>query len=384
MSEYQCYQFKSFDRPLTPAERKEVSSWSSRVNASSTSATFTYSYGDFPKKEENVVLRYFDAMLYFANWGTRQLLLRFPKDLIDFNALKVFTSDSDRFHDLHISVKPKKEYVLIELYWNEEEGGGGWYEEDDFDVNDFQAIRKAIINGDYRGLYLFWLKVAATKPVIDEDEFDEDDDYVAPIPPIPSNLGKIDSSLQAIIDFFEIDEDLVAAAQNFSKTQKKTEINYENLLQQLPETERTNFLNKLLKDESLLATQFRKRLDKLLPKAKQTDVSAPSIQEILEGKIGATQVREKREAEEAAKAHKVKMEKVRKEAAIHWKTVYFNLERKSGKSYDIATEALRDLQDAAEFFGTLDDFTVKMREVRAKYGRSLTLTRRFEKAKLVK
>ena len=79
MSEFQQYQFQTIDRPLTEAQRKEVNSWSSRAAASSTSVTFTYHYGDFSQDEEKVLAEFFDAMLYVANWGTKQLMFRFPQ-----------------------------------------------------------------------------------------------------------------------------------------------------------------------------------------------------------------------------------------------------------------------------------------------------------------
>jgi len=54
MSEFQIYQFKSIDRLLTDAERKEIGSWSSRTKPTATSATFTYAYGDFPKQKAHL------------------------------------------------------------------------------------------------------------------------------------------------------------------------------------------------------------------------------------------------------------------------------------------------------------------------------------------
>jgi hypothetical protein len=42
MAEYQIYHFKSIDRPLTDAERKEIGTWSSRTKPTATGATFTF------------------------------------------------------------------------------------------------------------------------------------------------------------------------------------------------------------------------------------------------------------------------------------------------------------------------------------------------------
>lgn len=88
MSEFQQYQFKALDRPLTEEQRREVSSWSRRTEASATSATFVYHYGNyFPVSEQTALTEYFDAMLYITNWGTRRLIFRFPAGLVEEDLL---------------------------------------------------------------------------------------------------------------------------------------------------------------------------------------------------------------------------------------------------------------------------------------------------------
>ena len=79
MSEYQYYEFQTIDRPLTREEQADISQLSSRVQLSSTRAVFTYQYGDFRGDAKRCWLNTFDAMVYLANWGTRQLMFRFPE-----------------------------------------------------------------------------------------------------------------------------------------------------------------------------------------------------------------------------------------------------------------------------------------------------------------
>jgi hypothetical protein len=214
MSEYQVYKFKTVDRALTREERKTISSWSSRTSAGSSSATFTYSYGDFPKSPKQVLKDYFDVFLYFSNWGTKRLMLKFPLSLIDYKAIEPFDIGED------IDGSAELEFILIggdlimDFELNKEEGGG-WFEEDDFEMADFVAIREAILNGDYSALYLYWLKAMEMQDneYYGEDE-DEDDEYYDDVefdapksPPIPPQLKNISASLQHFIDFFEIDKD---------------------------------------------------------------------------------------------------------------------------------------------------------------------------------
>src|SRR5215212_2579276 len=76
MSEYQYYEFTAVDRPLTTREQSELRSLSTRADITATSFVNTYEWGDFKGDPLTLMKRYFDAHLYLANWGTRQLMLR--------------------------------------------------------------------------------------------------------------------------------------------------------------------------------------------------------------------------------------------------------------------------------------------------------------------
>lgn len=93
MSEYQFYEFKSIDKALTLKEREIVSSWSSRIQVTNSGAVFTYHYSDFPQDELEVVEKYFDAMFYSTNWGTKRLIFKIPKDFIDKKAIKQYCAE---------------------------------------------------------------------------------------------------------------------------------------------------------------------------------------------------------------------------------------------------------------------------------------------------
>ena len=83
MSEYQYYEFTAVDRPLTIREQGELRSLSTRADITATSFVNTYEWGDFKGDPRKLMERYFDAHLYLANWGTRQLMLRLPKKVLD-------------------------------------------------------------------------------------------------------------------------------------------------------------------------------------------------------------------------------------------------------------------------------------------------------------
>ena len=77
-SEYQCYEFVAIDRPLTAKQMAELRAISTRAEISPTRFWNEYNWGDLKAGPAKLMARYFDAHRYFANWGTRRLMLRLP------------------------------------------------------------------------------------------------------------------------------------------------------------------------------------------------------------------------------------------------------------------------------------------------------------------
>jgi len=90
MSEYQYYEFQAIDRPLTEEEQDEICQLSSRVEPTSTQATFVYHYSSFRHDPKKVLANYFDIMLYMANWGSKRMMFRFPQSLVDLDQLEQY------------------------------------------------------------------------------------------------------------------------------------------------------------------------------------------------------------------------------------------------------------------------------------------------------
>ena len=92
MSEYQYYEFQAIDRPLTEEEQRSVAQLSSRVDPHPRRAVFTYSFGGgLRRRAADLLVDYYDAMLYLANWGSRQLMFRFPKPLVDLEQMQRYS-----------------------------------------------------------------------------------------------------------------------------------------------------------------------------------------------------------------------------------------------------------------------------------------------------
>ena len=92
MSEYQYYEFRTVDRPLTETEIDALGSISTRAEITSTSFTNHYEWGELKADPLRLLEKYFDAFVYVANWGTRRFWLRLPKAWIDYENVKSMLS----------------------------------------------------------------------------------------------------------------------------------------------------------------------------------------------------------------------------------------------------------------------------------------------------
>src|SRR5829696_4575944 len=95
MSEYQVYEFVALDRPLSAKEMAELRAISTRAEITPTRFWNEYQWGDLKADPARLLARYFDAHLYFANWGTHRFMLRLPAAAVDARALRpYFRGDS--------------------------------------------------------------------------------------------------------------------------------------------------------------------------------------------------------------------------------------------------------------------------------------------------
>jgi len=79
MSEYQYYELANCGSDTHAEEQDAVNSLSSHIDVSSSRAVVTYNWSDFRHDPKQVLLKYFDAHFYLANWGSLRLMFRFPK-----------------------------------------------------------------------------------------------------------------------------------------------------------------------------------------------------------------------------------------------------------------------------------------------------------------
>lgn len=369
MGEYQYYEFQSLDGPLSASAQAEMESLSSRAYLTANSASFVYNYSDFPGDSYRLMAKYFDVMLYIANWGSRQLMFRFPVDAIPAAVREAYQyAESMEWSE-------SGQYVILDIR-QENEGGFGWVEGEGL-LRGIAQVRNDILRGDYRGLYLAWL-MAATQ----EFYFLEDDEDL-PEPPVPSSLDKLSPTLKNFADFFEIDSDLInAVAQNSSKdTRPETQLS--DYLVQLPDDDKLDFLKRLLAGETYLSVALAKRLREI---AGVDAVSLPTndqrrtIRQLMDLADQVQHKREQKERQQAEIARKKHLAKIAQAEDMYWARVPQLIEQKRANTYDEAVKILIDLRDLADERGELSEFQAKIRDIYKAYPTLRGLHSRLEKA----
>src|SRR5918998_6470440 len=121
MSEYQYYEFQAVDRPLSAPEMAELRALSTRATITSTRFVNEYQWGDFKGDPLTLMERYYDAHLYFANWGTHRLMLRLPRRLLDPRAARRYGAGPGSWEN-GVAVHANGEHVILDFHSNDESG----------------------------------------------------------------------------------------------------------------------------------------------------------------------------------------------------------------------------------------------------------------------
>ena len=142
MSEYQYYEFLALDRPLTEKQRTELRSLSSRAEITATRFVNEYHWGNFRGNPQLMMEQYFDAFLHLANWGTRHLMFRLPREVLDAEtaALYCYTDAA--------SLRETQDHLIVSLYVDG--GSGEDWDETDGELAAMVHARSELAAGDLR------------------------------------------------------------------------------------------------------------------------------------------------------------------------------------------------------------------------------------------
>lgn len=366
MSEYQYYEFQAVDRPLSEEGLAAMRRLSSRVELTPTSAAFTYNYGDFRGNPEAVLAQYFDVMLYMANWGSRQLMFRFPAGQIDLAQVKTYCIEE------LITIQISGEYVLLNIAFYDEEADG-WLEGEGW-LPKMVGLRQDLLQQDYRLLYLAWLKAAPLDGVAD---------YVAE-PPLPAGLGQLSPGLRAFIELFEIDEYLVEAAAEASPLRVEvSEAELRQAIRQLSREECDTFLLRLARGEAQVAAALNRRLAELIDHPPVEPASPKrTLGQLLEAakRVQAeAKVRRKREAEAR---HRAELQALAQRGDQVWEEVQALIQQSNWQAYDQVTQLLVKLREVAISQGRELVFQQRLNRIFEQYPRRSTLLKRLRQAGL--
>jgi hypothetical protein len=381
VSEYQYYEFLALDRPLTDEQRAELRKLSSRADITATRFVNEYSYGDFRGSPEKLMERYFDAFLYLANWGTRRLMFRFPRALLDADVARRYC------HTDAASVIETGDHVIISLYLDRDPDNY-WVEADDR-LGPMVQARSDLAAGDLRLLYLGWLLGAQWADEDDEDVVTDTE------PPVPAGLGDLSASLRAIADFLEIDKDLMAvAAETSPPLEEPANDGLAEWITALPAAEKDTLLRMAAGGEgaqvqALLLRRFRGSDTGTMGRSGSvrtaTGLRAAAESRAAEREKAQEQRRREEQARKAAAraaAHARRLDELAAEGEAPWKQVDEMIATKKTSEYDRAVALLRDLRALAKRQGEEAAFAKRVLDLRAQYPGRPGLQDRFNEAGL--
>lgn len=385
VSEYQYYEFQALDRPLTEAEQREVRQLSTRAEITATSFTNEYHFGSFRGKPLDMVKHWYDAHLYFANWGTHRLMLRVPRSLVDVEAIEPYCDGEC----LSLDLTPN--HAILEFNANTE-GGLDW-DEIECRLAPLIPIRDSLMAGDPRCLYLGWLCAAQEGHLQDDDEE----------PPVPPGLDRLTGSLRSLADFLWLDDDLLQLAAEGSTGTAPADVTEDDVAAWVagqPETVKNLRLLRLVRGEAAhLRSELwqQARCERKTAKAAPAAVTSPrrTVRQLLDAWETRREEEERRRQEERLKAQAAAERKRAAERAKHldalaareaetWRRVEELIQTKLPKNYDEAVGLLRDLWELAERDKRRDQATARVRELRQRHARKPSLIARLDRAGLAR
>jgi hypothetical protein len=365
MSEYQYYEFQAIDRPLSEADRQALRDLSTRARITATSFTNSYEWGDFKGDPAKLMERWFDLHLYLANWGSRRLMIRLPKRLVDRRLLDALLGEVDC---ATLSVSGENLIVDIcrdELEFEDWDDGSGWFAA-------LAPLRAEVLAGDLRLFYLLWL--TAVQSGVFEADCPE---------PMPG-IGPMSASLEAFAEFFDIDSDLVQAAAERSAVAMAGAVSVkavEGIISAMTDAAKTTMLSRLFDGDPHVAAELRAEVrSRMASAADAPPIVARTVGELLARAAAIGLAREQAAAEKLAAEHKRRVKEAEKARQARllaiaqrgegvWREVEAEIERRNSAAYDKAAALLLDLQAVAKERGTIEDFLRRLHTIREKHVR---------------
>ena len=344
MSEYQYYEFLAIDRPLTLEEMSALRRLSTRAHITPVSFKNEYNWGDFKGDPVELMRRYFDAHVYVANWMTAIFMVRLPIEVLPKK-----TAQAMALRDF-LDFDATENYWLITWRLEESENCDRFALEDGRDwMARLAPVRDELLQGDIRSLYIGWL-AAVSREIVDDDELE---------PIMPDGLRNLTSAQRALVEYIELDEDLLeGACMGASDLQDKgpTQQEMNDWLEGLPHDEVLVLLKQLLEGHGSQAGRNFKNRFSAWRRSKPVDMATVSRRTVGELIKNADTVKKKRLEQKKKKQARLAAKRARKHGAYlmslakdfpkAWSEVQKMVDRGSGPAYKEACHALINLSEA--------------------------------------
>ena len=378
MSEYQYYEFRAIDRALTDRQMHELRAISTRAAISRTSFSNHYTFGDLKASPRDLLVKYFDASLYFANWLFLEVAFRYPKGSLDLKRLRRYAAG----HTVEVRSTGPDVMVAISV----ESDGESFDSADDATgwLASLMALRADIASGDDRALYLGWL--------FDVQCGEIEDDVVEPAR--PEGLGHLNPALDSFIDIVGIDRDLVTVAAEGEPppAPSSTVRDFRSWLAELETSEHLTLLARVARGDEMVGTELRRRFRQLT----QGPAAAVPLRTAGELRARATAIAERRHKtaqerearERAARDREAKTLRDRylthlaKQEPDVWRRVDALIGTRRPADYAAAVTLLVDLRDVSGRQGRRALFAKRIRALRQAHATKPSLLARLQKAGL--
>lgn len=325
-------------RSLSPRQRKEVSNLSSHISVTADSAEVTYHWGDFKHDPQVVLARYFDVFLYEANWGTQRVAFRFDLDTVDVAQLACFAVGDS------LEVKQTEDGVFIEVWFEENwvEPSFSYYDQyedtGDWRLEAFESIYHQIQRGDYRGLFLLWLKGCELYP----DE--------AKSVGLPKGMAKLEEEHRILADFVGVNERLVKQAAERSRSlprKRKVEESLDIHLPKLSADQKDDYVRRLISEDAHAVQGALKRELRKLGNHHPPNYLGEVVryEELADAAKREAQLEAQRAKAEKERRRKEYLAEIGKREDELLDRVHALVSEKKTKSYEEAVLLLRGLED---------------------------------------
>jgi hypothetical protein len=354
LGEYQWYEFLALDRPLSAEEMAALRAISTRAEITPTRFWNEYHWGDLKADPAALLARYFDLHLYFANWGTRRLMLRLPRKAVEVPALKAYLPGDVA------TLTVKRDQVILDLFSETDEPEEDWFEAGHLAAS-LTPVRADLLAGDHRAAYLAWL-LAVQGGEVDDEETE---------PPLPPGLKVLPAPLAALADFLRLDPNLLAAAAEASPDQTGGSDGLRAWVAALPPAEQRRWLLWAVEDPDRrigreLRAEFQRTHRSPVAPRRTVDCLLGRADELRAQREQAAADRRARAAAAAAAKRAADLARLAERGEEAWGELERLVET---SAYDAAVRLAVDLHEAAGRSGDRDGFNRRLAGLRQRYPR---------------